>query len=292
MREKFGVRVRKISVDAGFTCPNRDGVKGTGGCSYCLNASFSPYSRTPLKPIEQQIEDGIAFYRKEYPDAKFIVYFQAYTNTYAPVEELRRAYEVAFKFPDVVGISIGTRPDCLSDAVCRLVSEFSKRRAVWVELGVETSHDSTLKAINRCETWNETVEGVNRIAGTGAHVIAHLIYGLPCESRDMMVETTRRVSALPFNGIKMHHLYIAKHTVMEQQYARGEIKVMTLEEWVELFCELIQHVRRDVVIHRYVGELRSNYLIAPKWDVSNSQVRQRLESAMRSAGVEQGGRLQ
>jgi radical SAM protein (TIGR01212 family) len=288
LKERFPFRVRKIPVDAGFTCPNRDGVKGSGGCTYCDNRSFSPATRGPALPVERQIEEGMARYRRREGVDRFILYFQAYTNTYAPLSTLRQTYDIVRRFPEVVGLSIGTRPDCLSEATLDLIAEHARERAVWVEIGLESSHDRTLAAINRQHTYAEFVDAVRRTHARRLEVVAHTIFGLPGETREEMLTTADRISALPISHVKLHHLYIVPGTVMAEQYARGEIRVMTLDEWVALACDVLERLPPSMSVQRLVGELSGAYVVAPLWGVSKPQVHRTVEAELERRGTRQG----
>jgi radical SAM protein (TIGR01212 family) len=237
LKEKYSFPVRKIPLDAGFTCPNRDGTKGRGGCTYCENRSFAPNAIGGLKPLERQLADGIQFYRERFGAERFIAYYQAYTNTYAPLSELRAKYEVALRFPEVVGISIGTRPDCLSAAVLDLVEELGARRDVMLEIGLESSHDRTLTALNRQHTYAEFESAVERAAGRGFQIATHLIFGLPGETHQEMMTTSARVAVLPIDSVKIHHLYIARKTALEKAWERGEVDLQDFPTWVQLAAD-------------------------------------------------------
>jgi radical SAM protein (TIGR01212 family) len=291
LKERFSFRLRKIPIDAGFTCPNRDGAKGEGGCTYCDNRSFSPNARGPLRPVHEQIQDGIRFYREREGVDRFIAYFQAYTNTYAPVEHLRKIYDEARRFPEVVGISIGTRPDCLSNAVLDLIQEHARERAVWVEIGLESSHDRTLELINRGHTYQEFVDAVRRVHQRGLEIVAHTIFGLPGESLEEMMQTVDRLAALPVSHIKIHHLYVSPGTAIAEQYARGEIRVMQLEEWVSLACDILERLPPSMSIQRLVGELSGPYVTAPLWGASKAQIHAKIDAELERRGSRQGSRL-
>lgn len=288
LRRRYPFPVRKIPVDAGFTCPNRDGVKATGGCTYCENRSFAPAAIGPLRTIEEQIERAAAFYREHYATDHFIVYFQAYTNTYAPVEELRAIYDRALRYPSVVAISIGTRPDCVSEAVLDLVASYAKKVDVWLELGLESSHDRTLEWLNRAHTYAEFEDAVRRANGRGFEIAAHTIFGLPGESHDEMMQTAERLARLPVDGVKIHHFYVAKHTALEPMHARGEFGVMTVDEWASLAADVLERLPASMTIQRLTGELAGPYVVAPRWGVAKPQVLARIERELERRGTRQG----
>ena len=271
LKRVFGLKVYKVSLDAGFTCPNRDGKKGFGGCMYCVNESFSPNAGRPIS-IGEQMRRGMEFMRSRYKAEKFIAYFQAFTNTYADVETLRRCYEEALRFPDVVGLSIGTRPDCVPDDVLDLIWGYASRCHVWVEYGLQSMHDATLDFINRGHHYGDFVDAVRRTRERGINVCAHVILGLPGESREDMMETARGVSSLGVEGIKLHHLYVARHTPLETLYRLGKIDVLSQDEYIELAADFLERISPDRTIQRLVGDVTSDMLVAPKWPVSKEVV--------------------
>lgn len=290
LKKRYPFAVKKIPIDAGFTCPNRDGVKGAGGCTYCDNKSFSPNTRGPKRTVEEQIRKGIQFYRARGAD-KFIAYFQAYTNTYAPLERLKAIYDKALQFPEIVGVSIGTRPDCVSNGTLDYLQDLSQRLDVYLEIGLETSHDRTLEAINRCHTYAEFEDAVRRASGRGLQLVAHTIFGLPDESRDDMMLTVVRIGRLPLQQIKIHHLYITPGTVMEEQHRRGEIRLFTFEEWVALAADILERLPPSMVVQRVMGELGGEYVVAPLWRKTKAQVLQAIDRELARRGTRQGSRF-
>lgn len=308
VKENFKKKVFKIPVDAGFKCPNRDGKITTGGCTYCDNKSFSPNTRTLYIPLEKQIQNGIDFYRSRNNAEKFIVYFQAYSNTYAPVEQLKKIYDTAFQFEDVIGISVGTRPDCLENDVLELLAQYAKKYHVWIEIGIQSIHNQTLKLINRAHDFECFVDAVCRTKNVSDKVISelnynktekdyscgrffictHIILGLPNETHDMMIQTIKTLSDMPIDGIKIHHLYIARNTVMERDYQQGQIKVFTFDDYLPLLIECIEHLREDIVLHRVIGEISNEYIIAPKWNLTKRQILDILRRTMLKNGNYQG----
>lgn len=291
LKKKYPFPVKKIPIDAGFTCPNRDGLKGVGGCTYCDNRSFSPNARGPRRTVEEQIRRGIEFFRARGAD-RFIAYFQAYTNTYAPLQQLKDVYAQALQFPEIVGISVGTRPDCVSDATLDYLQSLSRRVDVYLELGLETSHDRTLQAINRCHTYADFEDAVRRASGRGLELVAHTIFGLPGESREDMLLTVRRIGGLPLRHIKIHHLYIAPGTVMEEQFRRGQIRLLTFEEWVTLAADILERLPPSMVIQRLMGELGGEYVVAPLWRKTKAQVLQAIDHELARRGTRQGSRFE
>lgn len=288
LKEHYPFHVRKIPVDAGFTCPNRDGTKSSGGCTYCLNRSFAPASIGVAKPVEEQIGNGIKFYKERFGAQKFIIYFQAYSNTYAHVDVLKETWDKAFLFDDVVGISVATRPDCISDKTLNLLQEYSRKVDLWLEIGLETSHNKTLEKINRCHTYEDFVDAVTRAKSAGLNTVCHTIFGLPGETHEEMMQTADRIAKLPIDFIKIHHLYISRYTQMEKEYNRGEIKLFTLDEWVNTACDIIERLPPTMVIQRLVGELSGPYVVAPLWNKPKSQIIQQINKELGVRDSKQG----
>jgi hypothetical protein len=241
--------------------------------------------------VSEQIEDGRRRYREREGVDRFILYFQAYTNTYAPVETLRRIYDEVRRHPDVVGLSVGTRPDCLSEAALDLLAEHARERAVWVEIGLESSHDSTLERIHRLHTYAEFTDAVRRANDRGLEIVTHLIFGLPGETREDMMRTVDRVASLPIRHVKLHHLYIPPGTAMAEQYERGELKVLELEEWVALACDILERLPPSMTIQRLVGELTGPYVLAPRWGVGKSEIHRAIDRELERRGTRQGSRV-
>jgi hypothetical protein len=287
LKARFPFRVWKLPVDAGFTCPNRDGTKAWGGCTYCDNRSFSPPARDRSVPLREQMERGLAKQR-ERGVAKAIVFFQAYTNTYAPVEHLRALWDEALSFPDVAGLAIATRPDCVPDPVLDLVEATARRTAVWLEIGLETSHDATLASLNRAHTFAEYEDAVRRARGRGFELVSHLIFGLPGETREKMFETVDRVAALDVDAVKLHHFYVARGTPLEAAYRRGDVRTASFDEWVSLAADIIERLPRTLYIERVAGELANAWLVAPRWGKSNSAVWSAVERELERRGTTQG----
>ncbi|HOX36615.1 MAG TPA: TIGR01212 family radical SAM protein [Candidatus Brocadiia bacterium] len=288
LKGTFGVKVYKVTLHAGFTCPNRDGKVGRGGCTYCINESFSPNARDPELPVGEQMRRGMDFLNSRYGAEKFIAYFQTFTNTYAPIDRLRRLYDEALCFPDVVGLSIGTRPDCVPDDVLDFIQNYAPRVKVWIEYGLQSAHDRTLKLINRGHDYAAFVDAIHRTQGRGIEIVVHVILGLPGENREDMRETAIRVNAMPMNGLKIHHLYVAVNTPMEEMYKRGEVKALTLDEYVSLAADFIERTRPDVTLQRLTGDTHGDCLVAPKWNVSKSRVLYAISAELARRGTFQG----
>ncbi|MDE5684078.1 MAG: TIGR01212 family radical SAM protein [Muribaculaceae bacterium] len=269
LAEHFDGKVQKLSVDVGFTCPNRDGTVGYGGCIYCNNMAFSPDWEKRSEGVAEQIARGKDFFGRKYPEMRYLAYFQSYTSTYAPSEKLLGLYREALAQPGVVGLIIGTRPDCMPDSLLDSISKLDAK--VFIEYGAESSHDNTLSAINRCHTWAQTVDAVERTARLGIPVGLHLILGLPGETEEMMAQTVRQVSALPVSTVKFHQLQILKGTRLEKIASELDIPTYTAEEYASLCSRLLKHLRRDIAVERFVAQAPADMLISPRWGLKNYQ---------------------
>lgn len=289
LRERFPCRVYKVTIDAGFTCPNRDGTKGVGGCTYCANESFSPNAREPRRSVAEQVAKGMAILRARYGAEKFIAYFQAYSNTYASVARLRKLYEEAVTPEDVVGLSIGTRPDCVDEETLDLVADFARRGLhVWVEYGLQSIHRETLDSVNRGHHYEEFAEAVLRARQRGVNVCVHVILGLPGETRDMMMATAESLARLDIQGIKLHHLYVTRDTVIEEQWRRGRVKTLEARDYAELAASFLERLPGNVAVQRLVGDVSGEVLLAPKWPQSKQQVLEMITGALASRDSWQG----
>ncbi|SDW12332.1 hypothetical protein SAMN05444411_101111 [Lutibacter oricola] len=263
----FGERVQKISLDIGFTCPNRDGSKGFGGCTYCNNNTFNPDYCEPQKSIKHQLEEGVEFFSRKGKNNKFLAYFQAYTNTYGDFEDLKKMYEEALSVSKVVGLVIGTRPDCISEDIINYLDELSKDYFISLEFGVESTNEKTLLEVNRCHTFKETKATYELCRNKGFHLGAHIILGLPGENKEDLLQHAYNLSKLPINTLKLHHLQIVKNSVMSVQYKRNPEKfnLFTSEDYINFVSEFITHLRPDIIIERFISEAPKDLLIAPKW---------------------------
>ena len=288
IKKKFGERVQKVSVDAGFTCPNRDGTKGVGGCIYCNNSSFTPSYLNNYDTISVQIEEGVDFLRRRYGVQKFIAYFQANSNTYAPLDVLQNIYEKALSHPDVIGLAIGTRPDCVDEEKIAYLQELAKKYYIAIEYGLESAYYKTLEYINRQHTVADFEKTVYMTAGKGIFITTHLILGLPGESKEMLMKTAEYISRLPINYLKLHHLHVVKGTTLAKQYAENPFHIYTHKEYIELAAEFLRRVRPDIVIQRVVGETNPSRLIAPKWGIRANILAQMIEEYMLKNGFYQG----
>jgi len=269
-----GVKVQKISVNAGFSCPNRDGTIGTGGCSYCRNDSFSPAYCKPDIPVEIQVKEGKAFFSRKYPEMKYLVYFQSYTNTHGrKKEELAELYCKALNCKDVVGLVIGTRPDTLPPDIVRLLADINRTHPVFLEIGAETSCNKTLRIINRHHTWADVIDAVTKASGEGIHCGLHLIAGLPGEDRTRILRNVDDACALPIETLKIHQLQILRDTVLSRQWKSGETDVSPyeLEDYLDLCEEIVRRVPERIIIERFLAQSPPDLVEAPKWGLKNYQ---------------------
>lgn len=271
LKKYFPYKVQKISLNAGFTCPNRDGTKGLGGCTYCNNQTFNPEYCKTEKSVTRQLEEGKQFFAHKYPDMKYLAYFQAYTNTYAELEGLKRKYEEALSVDGVVGLVIGTRPDCMPDPLLRYLEELNKHTFLLVEYGIETTRDVTLKRINRGHTYADTVETVNRTAACGILTGGHVILGLPGETHDEIIAQAAELSRLPLTTLKMHQLQLIRGTKMAREFeCRPEdFHLFSVDEYIDLVIDYVEHLRPDLILERFVSQSPKELLIAPDWGLKN-----------------------
>ncbi len=269
IRQRFPYRVQKISIDAGFSCPNRDGTLSHGGCSYCDNRTFNPSYCNRQRSITQQLEEGKAFFARKYPDMRYLAYFQAYTNTYGKVEDLRRMYEEALAVPDVVGIVIGTRPDCVSDALLDYLEELNHRTFVLVEYGIESANDDTLRRINRGHDFACCRDAVERTHQRGILTGGHIIIGLPGEDAEESIRQAPIISSLPLDILKIHQMQIIKGTRLAKEYAEHPFHVYTVEEYIDVIVRYISKLRKDLVLERFVSQSPKELLVAPRWGLKN-----------------------
>ena len=271
-RETFGCKVYKLSLDGGFTCPNRDGTVGTGGCIFCSAAGGGEFAEKGCESIALQLEKAKARVRSKIPDGKFIAYFQAFTNTYAPVPALRRLYLEAIAPEDIVGLSIGTRPDCLGQEVVALLSEINQIKPVSVELGLQTIHDKTARYIRRGYSSDVYYDAVDRLKKAGIDVVTHIIIGLPGESEEMVMETTRQAVAAGTDGVKFHLLHVLRGTDLEQDYLAGKCNVLSLEEYGRILKQCLSMLPEHIVVHRITGDGAKRDLVAPLWSADKKRV--------------------
>jgi radical SAM protein (TIGR01212 family) len=291
-RKLFGSRIQKVSIDAGFTCPNRDGTKGTGGCTYCNNDAFNPSYCVPEKSVTRQIEQGISFHKKRYREASsYLAYFQAYSNTYASLEKLKKLYEEALGYPGIIGLIIGTRPDCIDNEKLLYLKVLSQKYYVSVEYGIESCYDKTLKRINRGHTYKEAVDAINMTSGFGINTGAHFIFGLPGESRDEMLEEAEIVSQLPLTTVKFHQLQIIRGTVMETEYSNNpsDFQLFTWDEYFDFIIKFLERFNPSIVVERFTGEAPPRFLTEQPWGKKRTnQITHMIEKRLEELNTWQG----
>lgn len=279
LKKYFPYKVQKISLNAGFTCPNRDGTKGLGGCTYCNNQTFNPEYCKTEKSVIRQLEEGKQFFAHKYPDMKYLAYFQAYTNTYAELEGLKRKYEEALSVDGIVGLVIGTRPDCMPDPLLHYLEELNKHSFLLVEYGIETTRDATLKRINRGHTYADTVEAVQRTAACGILTGGHVILGLPGESREEIIAQATELSRLPLTTLKMHQLQLIRGTKMAREFELHpeDFHLFSVDEYIDLVIDYVEHLRPDLILERFVSQSPKELLIAPDWGLKNYEFTARVQ---------------
>lgn len=291
LKQHFGEKVYRVSIDAGFTCPNRDGSRGQGGCIYCYG---DRNARIPvsLTAIQSQIRQGIEAVGKRYKAKKFLAYFQSYTNTYAPVAQVEEYYRTALTEEHIVGLTLGTRPDCVSDEILDLLGTLAQETYLWIEYGLQSIHYRTLQAINRGHGFAEFLDAVLRTQQRPSiQICVHVILGLPGESKDDMLETARTLSALGVDGVKIHSAHVLKNTPLEGMYHRGEYQVMELPEYVELVCDFLEYLNPDMVIHRLIGDAPRERYVAPEWCMHKSEALRAIDLELERRNSFQGQRL-
>lgn len=287
---EFPFKVQKISVNAGFTCPNRDGTKGFGGCTYCNNQTFNPAYCRDDRSVTMQLEEGKRFFSRKYPQMKYLAYFQAYTNTYGELELLKRMYEEALAVEGVVGLVIGTRPDCMPDSLLDYLEEVNRRTFLLVEYGIESADDRTLERINRGHSFACTEDAVRRTAARGIRTGGHVILGLPGESREDLIKQAERLSELPLTTLKMHQLQLIRGTRMAHEYALHpeEFHLFSADEYIDLVIDYVEHLRPDLILERFVSQSPRELLIAPDWGLKNHEFTDRVKKRMKERDAWQG----
>ena len=287
---EFPFKVQKISVNAGFTCPNRDGTKGFGGCTYCNNQTFNPAYCRDDRSVTMQLEEGKRFFARKYPQMKYLAYFQAYTNTYGELELLKRMYEEALAVEGVVGLVIGTRPDCMPDSLLDYLEEGNRRTFLLVEYGIESADDRTLERINRGHSFACTEDAVRRTAARGIRTGGHVILGLPGESREDLIKQAERLSELPLTTLKMHQLQLIRGTRMAHEYALHpeEFHLFSADEYIDLVIDYVEHLRPDLILERFVSQSPRELLIAPDWGLKNHEFTDRVKKRMKERDAWQG----
>jgi len=290
LKQKFGVKVYKITIDAGFSCPNRDGRISDGGCIFCdEGGSFSQAHSNQLS-IEQQVETGVATLSKRFKAKKFMSYFQAYSNTYKPVAELEKIYKSALIHPDIVGLSIGTRPDCVDGEKLKLISSFKDDYYTWVEYGLQSIHDKTLKAINRGHDFECFLKAYEAAKNFGINVCAHVILGLPGETKEDMLETAKKLAQLKVDGVKIHMLCALKGTKLSQMYEEGKISFMEEDDYINTVCDFLEILPPETTIHRLAGNGLKKNLIAPKWIGKKLDALNKIDRELEKRNSCQGGK--
>lgn len=292
IRTKFPYKVQKISIDAGFSCPNRDGRVGVGGCIYCDNRTFNPSYCMGSKNITDQLNAGKQFFAAKYPEMKYLAYFQAFTNTYASLDALKRMYEEALAVEDVVGLVIGTRPDCVSGELLDYLADLSRSVFVLVEYGIESANDDTLRLINRGHDFACVQRAVASTVGRGILCGGHIILGLPGENDSEIIRQAHLISSLPLDILKIHQMQIVRGTKLADMYAENPFRVFSVEAYIELLAEYIQHLRPSLVLERFVSQSPSDMLIAPKWGLKNYEFTNLLDNYLRKKGICQGAKAE
>lgn len=290
LKHRFGCKVIKISLNGGFTCPNIDGTKGRGGCTYCSASGSGDFGGDPSKPLREQFAAVRGTLMRKWSSAKYIPYFQANTNTYAPLEKLRTLYEEALSFDDVVGLAISTRPDCISEDTAEYLGELSKRTYLTVELGLQTCHDDTAALINRCHTYEDFLRGYELLQKYNVNVCVHIINGLPYETHHMMLETVQRLAGLDIHSIKIHLLHIIKGTKMAQLYESGAFDAMTFEDYVNTVCDQLELLPPEVIIQRVTGDGDRDTLLAPRWSLDKKRVMNGIDMELARRDTFQGAK--
>jgi len=288
IQRRYGQRVQKVTVDAGFSCPNRDGTVAKGGCIYCNNASFNPPYNSASKSIRQQVQEGVAFLRRRYDVDKFIVYFQPYSNTYAPLELLKNLYGQALEIENVVGLTIGTRPDCVDIEKIRFLEDLAKTHDITIEYGLESMHDSTLRRINRGHNYKIYLDAVYMTTNRNIQVCTHIILGFPWENIEHWLQQATTLSSLPIDFLKIHQLHIVKDTVMAVQYRKKPFHVFSYNEFVETVISVIERLSPRIILQRLAGEAAPRILIAPRWEMTYPEVLQGIESELARRDTWQG----
>lgn len=292
LKNHFDHKVQKLSIDGGFGCPNCDGTLGRGGCTYCNNHTFTPAYCTAQDSIATQISKGVEFFGRKYPDMKYLAYFQAHTNTYAPLDTLRRKYEEALSHPDVVGLVVGTRPDCVPAELLDYLGTLARQTFVLVEYGIESSDPIVLRSINRGHDYQQSCAAIEATAERGIHTGAHIILGLPYATREQMHREAALISQLPLDILKLHQLQIVRHTLMERQYAENPARFPFIfkspEDYAQLVIEYLERLSPNIVVERFTSQSPEPLLVAPRWGMKNYQFVELLKRMMRERGTYQG----
>lgn len=293
LKKEFSERVQKISINAGFTCPNRDGSKGTGGCTYCNNQTFSPDYCKSESGIRKQIEEGIAFFHYKYRNQYYLAYLQSYTNTYAPLDKLKILYEEVLSHPRIVGLVIGTRPDCVSDELLDHLAELSERYYIMLEYGIESTKDETLKLINRGHNYACCVEAITKTAERKIRVGAHLILGLPKEGREEILAHADEMSKLPLTALKLHQLQLIRGTKMAEQYATNPewFHLYEADEYIDLTIDFLERLSPNIAVERFLSQSPAEFLLAPDWGLKNYEFVEKVRKRLKERDTWQGNFL-
>ena len=285
---RFGCRVYKLQIDAGFTCPNRDGTVSRGGCIYCDGRGSRLRQIGPLPSVTEQIRRGKEYYKKNRNAVKFIAYFQTFTNTYAPIEKLKELYDEALGEEDVIGLSVGTRPDCVPDGTIDLLRDYARESHVWVELGLQSIHDRTLRLINRGHSAATFLDALHRLSGSNIHICTHIIVGLPGETREDILETARAIATLPIDGIKIHALLALRGTVVGDLYEKGKIAMFNKDDYVKTVSDILEILPPEMVIQRLTADGYRDIFLGPKWAVNKMEVLNAIDKELEGRDTYQG----
>lgn len=288
LRQRFNSKVFKVSLNGGFTCPNLDGKISRGGCTYCSNKGSGDFAGQVDDSISKQFENIKTIMEKKWHNAKYIAYFQAYTNTYAPVDYLKDKYEEALRQENVIGLAISTRPDCISEEVLDYLDDINKRTNLWVELGLQTIHDTTSKKINRGHNYQVFLDTLEKLRERSIDVVVHIINGLPGETYEMMMDTVKEISKLDIQGIKIHLLHVLKGTVMEKQLIRGDFQLLDKDFYTNLICDQLEILPQDLIIHRLTGDGKKDDLIGPIWSLKKWEVLNAIDEELKRRNSWQG----
>lgn len=288
LRRRFPFKVQKISVDAGFSCPNRDGKLSSGGCSFCNNSTFNPAYCDSRKTIKEQLDTGKRFFKHKYPEMRYLAYFQAYTNTYGDLDNLKRKYEEALAVEDVVGIVIGTRPDCVNDKLLDYLEQLTHQTFVCVEYGIESANDDTLRRINRGHTFECSRMAIERTAERGIITGGHIILGLPGEDEDESLRQASLISSTKLDILKIHQLQVIRGTRIEKEFREHQFHLYTVEEYISLLARYIARLREDIVLERFTSQSPKELLVAPDWGLKNHEFTNLLVNHLRKTGIRQG----
>lgn len=291
LKTKYQKKIAKVSLNAGFTCPNRDGTKGLGGCIFCSNSGSGDFAGNVYDSLQQQFNDVSKVMRHKWPDCQFIAYFQANTNTYGSVERLRNTFEPFVDYSNVVGIAIATRADCLSDEICDYLEDLSKRTDLYVELGLQTIRDNTAQLINRGHDYQTFIDGLNQLRCRNIDVCVHIINGLPYETYDMMLDTAKAVGQLDIQGLKIHNLYMLKDTKLHQMYIKHPFDMLSREDYISLVVDQLSYIPENVVIERLTGDAPLDLLIEPKWSIKKVTILNDIDKLMKAKDIYQGSNL-